>query len=303
VSTTGRIFDLQRFSVHDGPGIRTTVFLKGCPLRCRWCQNPEGLDREISLCVFENLCNRTGRCEAVCPTNAITVGTAGVDINHAACTRCGDCVDACPRNALALDGRDVTVDEVIAEAIRDSIFHDVSGGGVTFSGGEPLFQADFVLEVATALRARGVPTTLESSFHAPWKSIEPLVDVIDQFIVDVKVADSASHRVATGLPNELIIGNLRRLAAALHGQGRILVRVPLVPRYTATPENLTAIAALVHEIDPELPLELVNFNPLASAKYRRMGIAHEFADVSTAFSPAEMAEFRAVFAGRGIAVR
>jgi pyruvate formate lyase activating enzyme len=303
VTTTGRIFDLQRFSVHDGPGIRTTVFLKGCPLRCRWCQNPEGLEREIRLWLFENLCDRTGRCAEVCPTRAITIGSTGVEINHAACTRCGDCVEACPRNALALDGRDITVDEVVAEAVRDAVFHDVSGGGVTFSGGEPLAQADFVREVAAALRERGVATTLESSFHAPWSAIEPLLAVIDLFIVDLKVADPGAHRVATGLPNDLILDNLRRLAAALRGQGRILVRVPLVPRYTALDDNLAAIAGLVHEIDPELPVELVNFNPLAGAKYRRMGLAHEFADVSAAFSPAELSAFRARFAERGVAVR
>jgi len=300
---TGRVFDLQRFSVHDGPGIRTTVFLKGCPLRCRWCQNPEGLEHEISLWHFANLCDRTGRCVEVCPTRAITLGPAGVSVNHAACTRCGDCVDACPRNALALDGRDVSVDEVVEEVLRDSVFHDVSGGGVTFSGGEPLAQAGFVRNVATQLKARGVPTTLESSFHAPWTVVEPLLDVIDLFIVDVKVADPEGHRSATGLPNDLILDNLRRLAEHLGGQRRVLVRVPLVPGYTATEANLVAIAELVREIDPDLPLELMNFNPLASAKYRRMGMDHEFADITTAYSPAEMSAFRSLFAERGIAVR
>jgi pyruvate formate lyase activating enzyme len=301
--TTGRVFDLQRFSVHDGPGIRTTVFLKGCPLRCRWCQNPEGLDRRISLWHFANLCGQSGRCQEVCPTNAITLTPTGVDINHAACTRCGDCVEACPRNALALDGRDITTAEVVDEVGRDAIFHEVSGGGVTFSGGEPLAQAAFVRETAAALKERGLPTTLESSFHAPWSSIEPLLDVIDLFIIDVKVADSEAHRVATGVPNKLIIDNLGRLASALRGMGRILVRVPLVPRYTASPENLRAIADLVYAIDPALPVELINFNPLAGAKYRRMGMAHEFADVTTAFSPADMSAFRSLFAERGLAVR
>lgn len=301
--TTGRVFDIQRFSVHDGPGIRTTVFLKGCPLRCRWCQNPEGLDREISLWHFENRCGRSGKCVQVCPVMAITMTADGPVINHAACTRCGDCVEACPRLALALDGRDVTADEVVDEVLRDSIFHDVSGGGVTFSGGEALAQAEFVLDVATRLHARGVPTTLESAFHAPWSAIEPLLGVIDLFIVDVKVADSAAHAVATGMPNGLLLANLRRLAPLLAGTGRLLIRVPLVPGYTATEENLRAIAALVHEIDPALPVELMNFNPLAGAKYRRMGMPHEFADVTTSYSPAELAVFQSYFEAQGLATR
>ena len=300
---TAHIFDLQRFSVHDGPGIRTTVFLKGCPLRCRWCQNPEGLERTIRLWHFENLCGRSGRCAEVCPMRAIARTGEGVAINHAACDQCGKCIDACPRNALAFDGRDVTAQEVLDEIGRDAIFHEVSGGGVTFSGGEPLAQADFVRAVASELKARGVPTTLESSLHASWSTIEPLLDVIDLFIVDLKVADSASHRAATGVPNELIVANLARLAGALRGTGRILVRVPMIPRYTANRDNLAAIARLVEGIDPTLPVELMNFNPLAGAKYRRMGLEHEFANDTAPFTPDEMAGFRSVVAERGLAVR
>ncbi len=174
---------------------------------------------------------------------------------------------------------------------------------MSFSGGEPLAQAGFVRATAAELKRRGVPTTLESSLHAPWSSIEPLLDVIDLFIVDVKVADPAAHRVATGLGNDLILDNLQRLATALRGSGRILVRVPLVPHYTATEDNLRAIAELVHRIDPELPVELLNFNPLASAKYRRIGISYEFADVTSAFSPAEMVTYRSIVAERGLTVR
>lgn len=300
---TGRVFDIQRFSVHDGPGIRTTVFLKGCPLRCRWCQNPEGLDRAISLWHFDNLCGRSGKCVEVCPSMALTLAPEGLVINHAACTVCGKCVDACPRNALALDGQDMTVDEVVEEALRDALFHGVSGGGVTFSGGEALAQPQFLLEVATRLHQRGVTTTVESALHVPWASIEPLLDVIDLWVVDVKVADSAAHAVATGVPNELILANVRRLAAHLAGTGRLLVRVPLIPRYTATEENLRAIAALVHDIDPAVPVELMNFNPLAAAKYRRMGMPNEFADVTSAYSPAEVSAFQAFFSEQGVTVR
>ncbi len=301
--STGRVFDIQRFSVHDGPGIRTTVFLKGCPMRCRWCQNPEGLDRAVSLWHFENLCGRSGTCVEVCPTMALTLGPDRLTINHAACTLCGKCVEVCPRNALAFDGRDVTVDEVVEEVLRDSVFHGVSGGGVTFSGGEALAQPQFLLKVASVLRERDVTTTLESALHAPWAVIEPLLDVISLFVVDVKVADSAAHAVATGVPNELILANVRRLAERLAGTGRMLVRVPLVPGYTATEKNLRAIAELVHEIDPALPVELMNFNPLAGAKYRRMGMPNEFADVTMAFSPAEVSAFKAFFSEQGVAVR
>ncbi len=301
--STGRIFDLQRFSVHDGPGIRTTVFLKGCPLRCRWCQNPEGLDSTIRLWHFANRCGRTGRCEEVCPTKAITLTEERVEINAAACTLCGDCVDACPRNALAFDGRDITTEEIVEQIARDSVFHDVSGGGVTFSGGEPLAQSAFVLETARALKQRGVTTTVESAFHVPWSSIEPLLDVIDLFIVDVKVADPKAHIEATGVTNKLILGNLERLAQALRGTDRILVRVPLVPRYTALPGNLAAIAEIVHSIDPALPVELMNFNPLAGAKYERMGMDHALADVTSQFTADEMAAFQQPFAEKGLAVR
>jgi pyruvate formate lyase activating enzyme len=230
--TTGRIFDLQRFSVHDGPGIRTTVFLKGCPLRCRWCQNPEGFERAVSLWHFENLCGRSGRCEEVCPTKAITLTPAGVEINHAACTLCGDCVDACPRNALAFDGRDITTDEVVAEVGRDAIFHEVSGGGVTFSGGEPLAQAGFVFDTAAELKVQGLPTTLESSFHAPWASIEPL---LPSSISSSSTSRWPIRRLAASRPvsRTLIVENLRRLADALRGTGRSssdAARAALPPR-------------------------------------------------------------------------
>ena len=247
--TTGRVFDLQRFSVHDGPGIRTTVFLKGCPLRCRWCQNPEGLERAISLWHFENLCGRSGRCQEVCPTNAITLTPTGVEINHAACTLCGDCVDACPRNALAFDGRDITTDggrgrgrprRDLPRGLRRR--RDLLGRRAAGPGR---------VRARDGRRAQGAgpaAPTLESSFHAPWASIEPLLPVIDLFIVDVKVADSDAHRVATGVTNELILANLtatRGGAPRDRADPRARAARPAATRRRV--ENLGAIADLVAE--------------------------------------------------------
>jgi pyruvate formate lyase activating enzyme len=166
-----RVFDLQRFSVHDGPGIRSTLFLKGCALRCTWCQNPEGLEGAIRLWHFANLCERCGTCVAACPKQALALGPEGVDIDRDACDLCGECTDACPRNALAFDGHDLGVPEAVAQLEADKIFYDRSGGGVTFSGGDPLLQADFVAAVAGELKARGIHTAVETSLFGPWSAV------------------------------------------------------------------------------------------------------------------------------------
>jgi pyruvate formate lyase activating enzyme len=298
-----RSFDIQRFSVHDGPGIRSTLFLKGCPLRCVWCQNPEGLEGAIRLWHFANLCERCGTCVESCPKKALSLGPEGVDIDHAACDLCGKCIEACPRNALAFDGRDLTVDEAVAQLAADRVFYDRSGGGVTFSGGDPLLQADFVAAVAARLKALGIHTAIETSLFAGWEKIEPLLPIVDLFIVDLKLADPARHAELTGQDNATILANVRRLAAALAGSGRLLFRVPLIPGITVDPGNLAAVAALAAAIAPTVPVELMNFNPLAGAKYRRMGKEHSLAGQTAAFTDQEMAAFRSVFSQQGLSVR
>jgi len=298
-----RAFDIQRFSVHDGPGIRSTLFLKGCPLRCVWCQNPEGLEGAIRLWHFDNLCERCGTCVETCPQKALALGPEGLVIDHAACDLCGKCIEACPRNALAFDGRDLTVDEAVAQLAADRVFYDRSGGGVTFSGGDPLLQSDFVVAVATRLKALGIQTAIETSLFAGWEKIEPLLPIIDLFIVDLKLADPGRHAELTGQDNASIVANARRLAAALAGSGRLLFRVPLVPGLTDDPGNLAAVAALAAGIDPSVPVELMNFNPLAGAKYRRMGKEHVLAAQTTAFTDQELAAFRSVFTQQGLRVR
>jgi pyruvate formate lyase activating enzyme len=299
----GRVFDLQRFSVHDGPGIRSTLFLKGCPLRCVWCQNPEGLEGAVRLWHFANLCGRCGACVKACPKQALTLGPDRVEIDRAACDLCGECVEACPRNALAFDGRDLEVEEAIAQLAADRVFFERSGGGVTFSGGDPLLQFDFVRAVAQGLKAKGIRTAVETSLFAPWESIEPLLPVIDLFIVDVKVADPARHAELTGQESGPILENLRRLVAALGGTERLLLRVPLIPGLTADARNLAGVAELIAAVAPTAPVEVMNFNPLAAAKYQRMGKEHALAGVTRSYGERELAAFRAVLAERGLHVR
>jgi pyruvate formate lyase activating enzyme len=298
-----RVFDIQRFSVHDGPGIRSTLFLKGCPLRCVWCQNPEGLEGAVRLWHFTNLCERCGACVDACPQRALSLGHGGVEIDHAACDLCGKCVEACPRNALAFDGKDLTVDEAVAQLAADKVFFDRSGGGVTFSGGDPLLQADFVAAVASRLKARGIHTAVETSLFASWESVASLIPVIELFIVDLKMADPVRHAELTGQGNATIVANARRLAAALAGQGRLLFRVPLIPGATAEPASLAAVAVLAASIDPAVPVQLMNFNPLAAAKYRRMQKEHALGGQTAGFTDEEMATFRAVFSQQGLSVR
>ena len=297
-----RIFDLQRFSIHDGPGIRTTLFLKGCPLRCAWCQNPEGLEWSIRLWHFAHLCARCGACVESCPQRALTLGADGVEVDHAACNRCGRCVAACPCNALSFDGRDLTVDEAVAQLAADRLFYERSGGGITFSGGEPLFQADFVAAVARRLKALGIHTAMETSLFVKWESIEQLLPVIDLFIVDLKLADPARHAECTGQDNAPILANARRLAAQLAGLGRLLFRVPLIPGFTTEPGNLAAVASFAASIDPAVPVQLMNFNPLAAAKYQRMHKQHALSGQAASFTDREMSAFRTVFSEQGLNV-
>jgi pyruvate formate lyase activating enzyme len=299
----GRVFDLQRFSVHDGPGIRSTLFLKGCPLRCLWCQNPEGLEGAVRLWHFQNLCARCGTCVKACPRQALTLGPERVEIDRAACDLCGKCVEACPRNALASDGRDMAVEEAIEGLAADRIFFERSGGGATFSGGDPLLQADFVFAVASGLKARGIHTAIETSLFAPWEAIEPLLPVIDLFIVDLKVADPARHQALTGQENAPILANLRRLVKALGDSRRLLLRVPLIPGMTAEPGNLAGLAELIASIAPGAPVQLMNFNPLAAAKYQRQRKEHPLAGATASYGERDLAAFRAVLAERGLSVQ
>ncbi len=286
----GLIFNIQRFSVHDGPGIRTAVFLKGCDLRCGWCQNPEGLNAAIRLWHFEKRCVGCGECIPSCPEKALASGgPSRIVVDQAACTLCNHCIEVCPSGALAYDGREVEAREVIAEVERDLVFYEVSGGGVTLTGGEPLRQAEFSAEILRGCRERGISTAVETALALEESAIEMVRPWVDLFLVDLKLADPEAHTSWTGFSNETIRKNFERLAR----QGaNIQVRIPLAPDVTATPENLRSLGRYIRSVSGQIPIELVNFNPLARDKYRRMGIPYSFEERLSPYSASEVNEMR-----------
>lgn len=296
--TEGVIFDVKTFAIHDGPGIRTTVFLKGCPLRCKWCHNPEGLSASPQIWHFPAKCIGCGQCVQSCPHGAVRA-QADAWIDPARCTGCGQCVETCSTTALCYDGRRVSAEEIAEQVSSDAVFYTASGGGVTLSGGEPTFQPAFALELLRLLKARGLHTGMESCMYCSpeeWRQFLPLVD---QFIVDLKCLDPLQHRQLTGVENHVILDNFRTLAQC---REQILVRTPLIPGMTATAENLDAIAAFVASVRADIPMELMNYNPLAPGKYRLMGKTYPIAPDVQPFTKTELAAMQRVVEGRGIRV-
>lgn len=209
-----RIFDLRRYSIYDGPGIRTVVFFKGCPLRCLWCHNPESISNEFELMHWPGRCQRSLKCSEVCPLKAVIKqpdGTTGVD--RKICNVCGICARSCPYDAMQVVGQDMTVEEIVEEVEKDRIFYEQSGGGVTLSGGEPFFQPEALEELIDALKARNISVALDTSGFAPEGLFQKIASKVNQVLFDLKLMDSQKHKEFTGVPNELILSNLRKLSS------------------------------------------------------------------------------------------
>ena len=295
----GTLFDIRRFAVHDGPGIRTTVFVKGCMLNCAWCQNPEGIDLSKRLWHFSKRCIECGRCVDVCPQYALTLRGHRIRIDRDICTGCGSCVDACPTCAMAFDGRDVASSDVVAELLSDQVFYEVSDGGITLSGGDPLCQAEFSRAILEGVRKHGVHTALETCLAAKWALVKSFLPLVDLFMVDIKLDDADAHERWTGQRNRRIKSNLRRLARS--GAG-LLIRIPLIPGATATDKNLSALARFIRAAAPTTPVELINFNPLARSKYRQRGLKSEFDRVDSPFDAEQVARFRALLEAEQVCI-
>ncbi len=265
---TGMVFDIARFSLHDGPGIRTTVFLKGCPLRCVWCHNPESWKRGTEIFFDPSKCIGCGNCGNVCPEKCHRTNVGGRHLfRRGKCTGCGKCADACFSGALKKAGVRMTAGEVWAEAAGDRAYYG-EAGGLTVSGGEPLFQPEFTRELLKMARAAGVHTCLETCGFAPWKTLRDLLPYTDLWRYDIKAADGEKHRKLTGVSNERILDNLARL----NGTGaEIELRCPLVPGLNDAPEDLSGLRRIARSIRHLRGIEPEPYHPFGKAKELFLG--------------------------------
>jgi pyruvate formate lyase activating enzyme len=272
---TGRIFNMQRCSVHDGPGIRTSVFLKGCPLSCAWCHNPEGIDEAPDLMISADRCLSCGACSEVCPVGEGGAVPAGDIWDRALCTRCGSCVEVCPADARELAGREIGVCDLVDELERDRVFFVSSDGGVTFSGGEPLAQARFLAECLAECRRRGLHTAVDTCGLAPTQTLLEIARLADLMLVDLKHMDSARHHRGTGSDNRPILENLRALSGE---ESEIWIRVPLIPGFNDDSANIEAIGAFLESLPRRHRVFVLPYHGIANAKRSRLGEAGDRPD-------------------------
>jgi pyruvate formate lyase activating enzyme len=300
---TGRVFNIQRYSLHDGSGIRTLVFLKGCPLRCLWCSNPESQKSDPELGFIVSRCVRIQACKdgciEACPVGAIKPDTLGKPIvDRKKCDACGLCAKRCSKDALRVVGRDMTIAQVMAEVEKDRPFYRRSGGGITVGGGEPLAQYEFTADLLAAAHEAYLYTALETCGHAPWNHFEPVLRHVDTLYLDLKHIDAAKHKQFTGQSNSLILDNLRKVLWVKAPQD-VVIRIPVIPGYSDPVENITGISKVVAELGFS-QVELIPYHRLGVSKYAQYGMVYQL-DESLAAHETDLNELRKIVADHGLA--
>ncbi len=270
--TKGIVFDIKRFALHDGPGLRTTVFLKGCPLSCGWCHNPESRDFSPALLFRPSRCLRCLRCVEACPNQAISSQSGFPVTDHSSCSASGRCVEVCPSGAREIVGREFTAAEIMEEIRRDRVFFDESGGGVTFSGGEPVSQPEFLASLLKACRNEGIHTALDTSGFAEKTLFLEIASLASLVLYDLKVMDPETHLRLTGVYNKEILENI----SALAGRGtEILIRIPMIPDINDSEENISRTGDFARGLPDISGVELLPFHPMAKEKHQRFSIPYE----------------------------
>ena len=273
----GVIFDIQYYAMYDGPGIRTCVFFKGCPLRCAWCHNPESWDPNIRMGYSAERCTGCGQCAEACPNNALQMLDGRVLRDIEKCSTCGACAEACPNKATEKIGRKISVEEIVRAVIRDKIFYDESGGGVTISGGEPTMRPDFLLDTLRALKETGIHIALETCGCFKEELLEELAGLVDLFLYDLKSVDSENHKRFTGVSNKLILSNFEKILA-LAGSEKITPRIPLIPGFNSDDASIDAIAGFLQEAGYSGEVHLMPYNRLAKIKWEKVGKGASYRD-------------------------
>ena len=296
---SGTVFDIRKYSIHDGPGIRTTVFFKGCPLNCWWCHNPEGQALKPEIMFRQPRCIQCDTCLAVCLAGAISRvdGVTSVDLGK--CDLCGDCLANCYSQGLELAGRTLKVSEVLAEIEQDTIFYDQSGGGATFSGGEPLLQHEFLKALLEACQLKGIHTALDTSGYASWEALDDIRESVNLFLYDLKIMDDARHRHYTGVPNRLILKNLKRLSEM--GQ-RLIVRIPIIPGINDDPQNLNQAGEFLSGLTSLERVDLLPYHKIGLGKYTSLQKNYLLNETQPP-SEDQMAELASTFYGFGLNVK
>jgi len=272
-ATKGVVFNIQRYSIHDGPGIRTTVFMKGCPLRCLWCQNPESQVMQPEIFLNSEKCTGCGRCVQVCPEEAIEIYEGRSNTNRELCRGHGKCAEVCPNEARNLMGRYITAREVFQEVNSDTIFYQGSGGGVTLSGGDPLAQPEFTLSILKLCKDAGIHTAIDTCGYARWETLKQVLDYVDLVLYDFKQMDPVEHKKHTGVSNKLILDNARRIYHELSIP--MLARVAVIPGYNDSIENIEATAKFIaNQLGTSIKVHLLPYHRLGETKYERLEMAN-----------------------------
>jgi pyruvate formate lyase activating enzyme len=269
---SGIIFDIKRYAINDGPGIRTAVFLKGCPLECWWCHNPEGQSSQPQMMFRSNRCKASKACIEVCPMKAIRWENGSIT-NWGICDDCGKCAEVCYAGAREMVGSIVTVSQLMVEIKRDIPFFDQSGGGVTFTGGEPMVQREFLWESLLACKEQGIHTIVDTSGYASWEGFEQIMSCVDIFLYDLKLIDETRHKQYTSVSNLMILDNLKKLSRA---RASIIVRIPLIPGVNDDEENIIQSASFLSDLPHLLGVELMPYHEIGLAKYQALGMNYRF---------------------------
>ena len=273
---TGEIFDIKKYAIHDGPGIRTTIFFKGCPLSCYWCHNPESLSQTAQRLYREERCIGCMECVKACPNNALTANEKGPKWLTANCTYCKTCARVCPAQAVEFIGKTMSVEDVVAEIVKDTLFYDESRGGVTFSGGEPLMQPSFLMELLKACGDLDLHRTVDTCGYADTRTLLNVATQVELFLYDLKHMDSGKHYRYTGVSNEMILTNLECLSR----QGaRIIIRLPVIPGINDDRENIERTGAFLSALAGVNQVNILPYHPTAEAKYKNLGLKYKAADI------------------------